>query len=299
MKFYTKQWYDLMQKTYDYTQEFECIEDKEYSDKEIEKIYNKELVKYIKEQKEWYNTQPTNWLEEMGDGWDLDAIVKINEETDEVIYPKSREEAISWANEEYQEVLEKFNNRPEFNEEEEKEQFKEQFKENFESFIEMAEVDYPKFIFEEVDKRLLALRLMPENTYKKLSEYVNKHKKEFDKIEDEAYKVLKNQNIDTKILDKFIRLHDGLIKKLYKKDNDIYMTVEKDETGNENVDFKFTNAKFIENEAEDLLENEEDYCVWLYDELYKNNEKYELHIMVGGSTMNDLRYITIECEDIK
>ena len=53
----------------------------------------------------------------------------------------------------------------------------------------------------------------------------------------------------------------------------------------------FENAKIIEYEDIDFKN-----CFWLYEEVYKNNNMYEVHLMVDS---NGLKYLTLECKEIK
>ena len=58
------------------------------------------------------------------------------------------------------------------------------------------------------------------------------------------------------------------------------------------------NGIFLENEIEEYTKEEiDEYCVWLYHELYKINDKYELHILIQKE--EGLKYVTIKCDNIQ
>lgn len=286
MIFYTKQWYDLMPYL-DYLSSLKCIEDKEYSDKEIDDLYLREMNIFINEEKDNYNEPPFNFLEILGEDFDCEDIVRINEETDEIIYPSSKEEAREWANEDYQKAIIEFENRPEFNENEAKQLFNDIYLE----VLNKEENFYPQFVYDNVDKRLLALNLIPQNIYKKLVEIEKENQKLFDEINEKANIELNKQNINEELKEKFSGLHDSVITELSFKDGNIQMNIET--IYQENIKCEFKNALFIENEVNNI---DKDLCIWLYHELYRINDKYQIHIL--ADIENERKYITIECTEI-
>lgn len=263
------------------------IPDKQYSDKEIEALYNKELKKEIERAYEDYNTPPDySFLEELINGdepFNAEDWLIVDEDKDTTIVPTSKEEVIENLSKEKEKDLEEFNNRPAFDEKEVIEEFNQSYK----AMLEIK--DYlPKWVYEEVDNRLIALNFLPKSVLKKLRVEEKENKKKFDNIMKEARKVLNKQNVPEGILDK-LNLHDDRITGLDKQGNNYVMTIENYD--DEVIQIVFEEAEIIELEKLDF-EN----CYWLYEEIYKENNTYEVHIMVES---NELKYVTVKCREIK
>lgn len=63
MKYYTKKWYELMQKQH-YTSGLQKIPDKAYSDQEIQAFYDADLATEVAHDREIYDTAPNyDWYE--------------------------------------------------------------------------------------------------------------------------------------------------------------------------------------------------------------------------------------------
>lgn len=293
MKYYTKKWYNLMQNLY-YTDDIKTIEDKDYSEEEIKQIcqdeYDKQLEEYINEEEALYNEPPINNLDFLED-LDRKDIIVVNEEDDTIIEPKSNEEAKKIIEEQYYKELEEFKNRPAFN----RKEVEKEFEESYQNGLRYSKENYPKFVSDEVDERFLALHLMPKSIFNELKIYEKENQKEFEKIEEEAEKELSNQNIPEDILNIFFEFHDGNIKELAQNGEDIVLTIETEEGQIKIVNFK--NGVFLENEIGKYTKKDiNEYCVWLYYELYKINDKYELHILIQKE--EGLKYITIKCDNV-
>lgn len=285
MKYFNKEWYELMQKQF-MTDGITQIPDKEYSDKEIEEMYNKELKKEIERAYEDYNTPPDyTFLEELINGdepFEPENWIIIDEDTDTAVVPTSKEEVIENISREKERDLEEFNNRPPFDEKEVIEDFEETYK----SMLEIKDF-FPKWVYEEVDNRLLALNFLPKSALKKLKAEEKENKKKFDKIMKEADEDFSRQDIFEELYTKF-NFHDDRIVGFEKQGNNYVMTIENYE--DEVIQIVFEEAEIIELEELDF-EN----CYWLYEEIYKENNTYEVHIMVYS---NGLKYVTMKCKDI-
>ena len=296
MKYFTKKWYNLMQNL-DFTDGIKVIEDKEYSEEEIERIcakeYKKQLEQFVKQEEECYNEPPINYIELMGDDFNYKDVILVDEKNNIVEEPKSKKEAMKLMENLYNRELEEFKNRPKFNRKEIEKEFEEMQK----SLQEYYKKAFPDFISEKVDIRFLSLNLMPKTNYNNLKEYEDKNKKEFEEIELLADKELNSQNITEHIQNLFFGLHDAKIIKIEQNNLDCIITIISEE--DKKVVLKFENSEFIENELEEYIKKDlEEYGVfWLYNELYKVDNNYELHILVD--TEDGLKYITIRCKDIQ
>ena len=93
MKYFTKEWYDLMQRM-NYTCGMKCIPDKEYTDAEIKALYDKKLKKEIAHNRKLHNT-PVN-MEYLYDllepeSFDPNHFLFMNEETGQYFHPETPE----------------------------------------------------------------------------------------------------------------------------------------------------------------------------------------------------------------
>ena len=286
MKYFNKEWYELMQKQF-MTEEITQIPDKQYSDKEIEELYNKELKKEIEREYEDYNTPPDDSiLKELISGkieFNKEEWIFIDEENNTVVEPTSKEQVIENLSREYEEEVEEFNNRPPFDEKE----VIQEFEELFQGMLENRD-EFPKWVYDEVDNRLIALNFLPKSVLKKLKAEEKEINKKFDRIEKEARKVLSRQNVPEEIQEKLC-LHDDRIIGFDKQGNNYVMTIE-------NYDKKVIHIVFEETKIIELEELDFENCYWLYEEVYKENDMYEVHIMVDS---NGLKYVTLRCSNIK
>ena len=295
MKYYTKEWMELAQKL-DYTARLKPIEDKEYSDEEIQKLYKEEEKRYVREERECYNEPPFNFLEYLGkDNFEVTDICRVDEETGEAVYPKTKEEALEWSREDYEKELAEFEARPPFDEEKAKQEFREMYEDSMEASLE----EFHRFLEEQVDKRLLALDLVPKRIFQKLEKIDEENEKRFNDLEKIAKDIFKNQRIPAKVEELFKGLHDGIIATVGERRGNILLKIFPEGANKPRI-IKCIDAKLIENEIPDITNvenNTEMECYFLYDELYHNKDGYEVHIMAEMGVM-DLRYLTIKCEDI-
>ena len=88
---------------------------------------------------------------------------------------------------------------------------------------------------------------------------------------------------------KKLRLHDCEVYLARFDENDFIMVFEE---GDIKVTFK--NAK--------IIEQEDDICgaFWVYDELYKSENGYEIHAMLAkyGGKKTEYLYLTVDCRDV-
>ena len=286
MKYYNKEWYELIGKAH-YTDGFEQIEDKEYTEEDILELYNKKLKAEIELAREEYNTPPD--FEEFEDILDeeLESWLLIDEQSGNVKEPISKEEILKSIELEKQQAIKEFEQREEFDENIIIEDFKELYNERLKE-----EELLPKWVYEKVDKRIIVLDYLPKSVYDKLHKEENETIKKLEQINMEASEVLDKQNIPEDIIEEF-RFHDSLIKSFEKNNNDYEMSLDSYDmfSENENKKIIFKNAEIIE-----LEEFDDEYTYYLYEEIYSVETGYEVHMMVWS---NGLKYITLKCEDIE
>lgn len=304
MNFYTKEWYELMQQQF-YTSGLRKIPDKVYSNKEIKDFYQRALKAEIARDRRLYNTPPSyEWTESLllPETFNAEDFLFIDEENEEMFHPKTAEIAKEYIEKERQESEKQFINRPPFDSSETIACFEECYRMG----VRYAAKSYPKWVQETVDKRLLALNLMPETAYKRLREEELKNRRAFQKIERKAQKVLEKQEIPNEIRSEF-QFHDANLLSLKKVRSDIELILRKDGDWSKGttpyIKIIFKNVKKFEREKGFSIRTHKDAdgemgsnCVYLYDELYNIEDGYEVHMLLW--TVKALRYLTIGCEDI-
>ena len=304
MKYFTKEWYELMQKL-DYTSGFQKIPDKIYSDQEIQAFYDVDLAAEVANDEELYNTPPDYDLyEELLDPavFEPDIFLFVNEETGEAFHPESLEMAKHYIEQERQMREETFAKRPPFDPTETIACFEDCYK----GMIRHGTYGYfPQWVCDMVDKRLLALQRMPESVYEQLRIEETENQKAFDKIMNEAKKELDAQKIPERIQSQLC-FHDACLLSLKKNKADMELYLRKDggwPEGTPYIKIIFKNVSKLEREKGFSLRikrNDEgeltSSCYYLYDELYRTHNGYELHLLLA--TPKAFRYMTISCEDI-
>lgn len=302
MKYFTKAWYKLMQGM-DYTLCMRQIDDKDYTDAEIEALYKRRLAADIRRDRAAYNEPPSR-IEIDFDEFDLDDFVEFD--GNRLIRPTSMDEVKRKYEEEYLREKEAFESRPPFDPAETVKMFERMYA----GGLEHGHSNFPDWIRDEVDIRLIALGYLPKSVYARLKVEQKRNRAEFNKIERAAQKALSKEA--EKIPDelrKHFGFHDGDIFSLKNYGDDLIMTIKQDCAVFENetpyVRVTFIGGKIIERDDNIKFDHRkieydgteyDAYCQWLYEELYKTPDGYEAHMLLAEG---DLGYLTIECRDIK
>ncbi len=290
MRYFTKEWYDLMQRL-DYTLCMKPIEDKVYSDDDIRALYEKELKKEIRSAERDYNAPP-EFVDFDIDEMDLDDFVSFDPQTNKLVKFSSKQEVIDSIERERRRAMEEFDNRPPFGKENIAE-IENDFKQRYEGELKYGMDRYPDDIRSKLDPRLVALGFLPRSVFDELKALSKSNKKKFDAINRQATKVLKKQNLSDEIAEKFY-FHDANVLSVKEDGGDLVMLLRLDvacydgETPYTRVIFK--NASVLE--REDTADGD---CVFLYDEIYKNDGGYEVHILLES---DGLKYLTVACKEI-
>lgn len=287
MKFFNKEWYELMQNTDYSTENIRELPNKKYSDKEIKQIYNEQLEKEINIAYEEFNTPPdfSELLEEI-----MDEDYCFNRE-DWVVFgeglkvrkAESKEEVVKSLLKEEKQALEEFENRGTFNKKEVIKDFKKMYK------MELKyKYEFPKWLYDEVDNRLIALKALPKDVLNRLREEEKVNKEKFNKIKEEADRVSKQQNLSYDIINNF-NFHDYPILSFNKVENGYEMVLENYES--KIIKVLFENAEILELEKLNFKD-----CYFLYDEIYSFDGGYEVHMMIESK---GLKYVILKCGEIK
>ena len=302
MKYYTKEWYNLMQ-CMDYTCGMKCIPDKEYTDADIKALYDKKLKKEIAKNRKMYNTPvPMEWLYELlePDKFDPNNFLFENEETGEYFHPETPEIAKAHIDEDCRRTQEKFEKRPPFDPQE----TVDFFAEVYHRLLRLNYLHLPEWAVQVVDKRLLALDYMPESVYRQLRKEEQKNKRAFERIMKKAEADLEQQVIPGKVRDGFC-FHDAKLLSLKKVGANVELCLRKDgmwPDGTPYIRVIFKDVTLFEREKGLVIrkrigqygEWEANYA-YLYNELYCTETGYEIHMLLRGK---ELRYLTIGCGDV-
>ena len=305
MKYYTKEWYNSTGKRF-YTSGLEIIPDKIYSDKEIKQFYKNALQAEVERDRELYNTPPSFYHNEellTPENFKPENYLIVDEQTGKCTHPKTLEELKVVLEQERKEAEEHFQNRPPFDETETVKCFKEIYR----SALRYGKFHYPSWVIEEVDKRFLALNLITQSAYTRLKKEEDEYKEKIERYEEEAAQVLQNQDIPEEIYYKF-NFHDADVLALKKIRSDVELYLNRDgmqlegETPYTKVIFK--NVSMLDREKGLVFRKKRkndgeigSSCQFLYHELYRTAEYYEVHMMFW--TPKALRYLTIKCGDIE
>ena len=287
MRFYTKEWHTLMNSlgTVDL---FRPVIDKEYSDEEIEELYQEFEDRYIEEERAAYDAPPVFAFSEDDEAEDdeLDAAARY-----QIRYE-----------------LEQFENREPFDEEE----AREDFRENYNDFLEEPDEDIPEWILDTVDIRLLAMGAMPEGAYKRLMKEEEAMQERFDELDEAADDALEDMYDEL-----YAMLPDeypSLAEDLEELDGEylIGISMEGDELEMEISGWDeegepvrriaaFDGVQIIEDEGAEIeVEVDEDGevtsdCDIECHELYFEDGRFEVHFLLDDG---ELKYLTFSCDDI-
>lgn len=318
MKIFTKEWHELS----DFlgtTEMFEPVIDKEYTDDEIENLYQDMLEKYIQEEQSLYDEppffDPDEWKEMFPeDEFDPEdfLIGDIEDENGEVNLrnPASYEELLDYRQREFEQSLLEYEERETFNEEEAAEEFEEDYRDN----LEEPDEDIPEWIRASVDKRLLAMYVLPESVYKKLRAEEEEVEARFEKLDAEVERLLEEKAKEDEgrpeeceeIEDILDDVQAEFITGASEADGSYELElVSWDDEGDYQIRriVSFTDAELIENEQPDIRVSEdedgdtESNCDLRDYELYYADGKYEIHLLLDNEE-NGLKYVTLRCSGV-
>ena len=275
MRYYTKEYYTLMM-SLGVTDLYEPIIDKDYTEEEIEELYQKALDKYIEEERADYDEPPVLFVDEGGEPEDLEM---------------------------FEMEFEEYENREPFDEEEATTDFEEIYRDN----LDEPDEDLPAWVKEAVDPRILAMYFMPEKIYRKLSSEDEANQERFEVLDDNADRAYEEMRGDLpdeleEIMDILEELEDSYVLSTDMAGNEIEMKLEGwDEDGEEAVyTLRFDEVEVIENEGVEAHSgpdedgDTESDCELLYSEIYLEDGKPEIHMLFDN---NGLKYLTFRCAE--
>jgi hypothetical protein len=276
MRFYTKDYYTLMMSLGTATL-YEPVIDKDYTDEEIEELFQKALDRNVEEERATYDEPPELFYDEDGNPENLEDF------------------ALEMA---------EYEDRPPFDEEESASNFEEVYNDN----LEEPDEDLPQWVRETVDPRILAMYFMPEKAYRKLVEEDEANEEKFDELDervDAAYEEMREVLPEDyeEVLDTLDELESSYVISFAAEGDEIEMKLEGwDEDGEElTYKLRFDEVEVIENEGVDVhsdLDEDGDLdsdCELLYSELYIEDGRPEVHMLFDN---NGLKYLTFRCSEV-
>ena len=306
MKFYTKEWYELMQRR-NYTSGMKKIPDKVYTDEDIRAFYDKDLKAEVSRDRRLHNTTPGPYDREeellRPDRFTPETFLFENEETGELFHPETPEIARHYLAQNHRQARDRFAARPPFDPAETIACFQECYR----GMLRYGFSHFPQWMQNAVDPRLLALNRIPESSYKRLKKEEQANRRAFEKINAKAAAVLEQQDIPEDIRSQF-RFHDASVPAIKKVRSDVELYLRKDGGwmggATPYIKIIFKNVRHIDREKgfslRPKLYADGDWstnCTYLYDELYHDENGYQAHMLFG--TPKALRYLTVCSEDIE
>lgn len=313
MRIYTKEWYSL-ERQLGMAEMFEPVIDKEYSDEEFEQLYQDAKDTYIQEEHDSYDEPPILMFDEDEDDEDDDdafdpedyLIGDIGEDGEEydLRHPSSPEELREYQKKELEFLLDEYENREPFDEEEAAEEFDEDYRDN----LEHPDEDVPAWIRETVDPRLIAIWRLPEKVYRKLVAEEKEMQERFDVLDSAADEALEE------MLDAVPEEFEELAEDLDDLDGEYVTSISIsgsdaeirlsgwDEEGEAcEITLDFEDAELLEDDGAkievtcDEDGDVESSCDLAYHEVYFEDGRIEMHMLLDDG---EPKYLTIRCSDI-
>lgn len=249
---------------------YEPIVDKDYSDEEIEELFQQALDRYVEEERADYDEPPELVIDEDDDEDELD----------------------------FQSMIDEYMNREPFDEEESAEDFRGMYNDN----LEEPDEDLPAWVRETVDPRILAMYFMPEKIYRQLAEEDEANEERFDELDGLADEALE-KNLEElpeeyrELADVLEELENLSILEAKLDGGELEFTFQDwDDEGDEiERSLSFVDVEVIEDEGlevscwEDEDGDAESDCELLFSEVYLEDGTPEVHMLFDN---NGLKYFT-------
>ena len=167
----------------DYLVDVEVIEDREYKENDIRKFYEEALQKAIDKAQKEHNTPPFFPIspEDIQDeDFRLGDWVMFDEDACNMVPVTSSLELKKQLKMQQHKIMEEFNQRPEFDPQE---KVAKEFAQQYQERLKNIHDQYPDWVVESVDERLLALQLLPQNIFQKLQKIVKESQELVETVE--------------------------------------------------------------------------------------------------------------------
>ncbi|MGQ8871172.1 DUF4085 family protein [Paenibacillus sp. TSA_86.1] len=282
MKYLTKEWYETCQQTGLHfgmrVHKGAALHDEAL----FQRLYKRKEKEHVKFQREMYDTDPRFMLEQEGQVMTRADKAFSGEEItaeDQMVYHMPPEERAH-----IEKLIAEYDARPAFDEKQCKDNYKESMAWNFQYHAEKL----PSEILEPIaDIRVFALGYCTSEVMQKLKEQSARNTKEMEAVLEEYRETMLNQGISNEIRRK-VQFHDCEVTELRTGDD---LVICFDNRGG------FTDIHKLTLTAPEILKQEGEMVGshWLYEELYRIDNGYELHVLLDGEPMPEL---IVRCADI-
>lgn len=282
MKYLTKEWYDLCQRT---SLHFDMRAHKGTGvrdDQLFKRLYNRKYEKYSRLQRELYDVDPRFMLGLDGTvGIPLDKLFNDEEvkEADTIVYEMSAEEKAR-----IQQKIEEFDARPPFDEE----KCRADFAIHHEWMCKETANRLPEeFVSRIADIRVFALGYCTREVLNELKRLSRQNNERVTSILEQYRQAQQAEDIPELIRSRF-GFHDCRVTELISGSPSVMRL---------DTEGGFTSYNKITFEGAQMIKQDEHItgCHWLYEELYRTDSGYEAHILFHGGQLKEL---IIRCTDI-
>ncbi|GAS80392.1 DUF4085 family protein [Paenibacillus amylolyticus] len=282
MRYLTKEWYELCQQTHLHFGLRVHNGAYEFDENLFLRLYKRKETAHVKEERGMYDLDPRFMLEH--DGQVMTRVEKafsgeeVTEE-DQIVYHMPSEERAH-----IEKLIVEYDVRPPFDEQKCKEEYKESMEWNFQYKAEKL----PQEIVEQIaDIRVFTLGYCTREILQQLKKQSAENKRHVDHAAKEFREVMMAQDIPDEIHGR-VQYHDCTVIELVTGDK---VVIRFDTRGG------FTNLNKLTLVAPEIIKQEGEIVgsYWLYQELYRIDNGYELHILFGGENMPEL---IVRCADI-
>ncbi len=284
MKYFTKEWYQLCQKTFGHLTLKESAEAESFSEEYIQRLYEEKLNEWLTLQKDvaavnfedvFPEEMNTNFLPE-----DLteNKILELKEE-----YRINREAAkVKFDTRETYDVCKETDN----------------FEKRFQYRLEEAGKMFPQDILDMIaDRRVFALGMASKSVIAAVTKFCESNRENIEST-GERYREYYDKQIlklkkDAKYVFANINFHDCIIKEVRQSKEELVLLL--DNSGG------FTNIEEIRFENYEIIKQEHplEETWWLYEEVYYINGRYEIHaLLLINNNVDRLVEFTISAEKI-
>jgi hypothetical protein len=282
MKFLTKEWYETCQQT---GLHFGMRVHKGAASLDealYQRLYKRKEKEHVKLQRDVYDTDPRFMLEH--DGQVMTRVDKafsgedVTEE-DQIVYHMPPEERAH-----IEKLIAEYDARPAFDEKQCKEDYQEAMEWNDKYHAERL----PAEILEQIaDIRVFSLGYCTREVMRQLKKKSEENIKEMERVLQEYRDVMVKQDIPAEVHRK-LQFHDCQVTELLTGDA---LVLRFDPRGG------FTEINKLTLTAPEILKQEGEFVgrYWLYQELYRIDNGYELHVLLDGEPMSEL---IVRCTDI-
>ncbi|NLV98287.1 MAG: DUF4085 family protein [Clostridiaceae bacterium] len=267
MKYLTKEWYRKSNLT-DLHFDLAILDEAADQDDELfASLYKDEEEQFIQDEREEYDYDPRNLFAE--DSFDQES---------DLLDFLAEEEFI-------EQLIESFDKRPAFS----AEKTKELFAEIYQASLDAAKENLPPEIYSQIaDPRVFALGFCSDEIYNLVRDFSISNNRESMQVLEDYEDMMRLQNIPRQLRQRF-GFHDCKITGWLSQGKDLVLTLDTEDgfTSDNRITFLDVTVLLDENIVR---------LYWIYDELYKTENGYEVHILCDGDRTAEL---TLRCSDIR